>query len=138
MTINKLNGNPEFGVQIPFVEHLGIRLVEQNETRAVIRLEKRPEFLNSGGSTHGGLIMTMLDLAMASAVRGRHKLAASVLTVDISVGFIAASTGEIIAEGRVLNAGKSTAFCEAEARDVDGKLLTKAIGTFKLLHPKAG
>ena len=75
---------------------------------------------------------------MASAVRGRHKLAASVLTVDISVGFIAASTGDIIAEGRVLNAGKSTAFCEAEARDVDGKLLTKAIGTFKLLHPKAG
>ena len=48
------------------------------------------------------------------------------------------STGDIIAEGRVLNAGKSTAFCEAEARDVDGKLLTKAIGTFKLLHPKAG
>ncbi len=138
MTINKLNGNPEFGVQIPFVEHLGIRLVEQNETRAVIRLEKRPEFLNSWGSTHGGIIMTMLDLAMASAVRGRHKLAASVLTVDISVGFIAASTGDIIAEGRVLNAGKSTAFCEAEARDVDGKLLTKAIGTFKLLHPKAG
>ena len=39
-------------------------------------------------------------------------------------------------EGRVLNAGKSTAFCEAEARDETGKLLSKAIGTFKLLPEK--
>lgn len=143
MSMNLINGNPEFGVPIPFIEHLGIRLIEQNETRAVIRLDKRPELLNSWGSTHGGVIMTMLDLVMSASVRGRYKVAASVLTVDLSVGFIAASMGDIIAEGRVLHAGKSTAFCEGEARDTEGKLLTKAIGTFKLLterekQPKTG
>lgn len=143
MTTNIVNGNPEFGVPIPFIEHLGIRLVEQNETRAVIRLDKRPELLNSWGSTHGGVIMTMLDLVMSASVRGRYKVAGSVLTVDLSVGFIAASMGDIIAEGRVLHAGKSTAFCEGEARDTEGRLLTKAIGTFKLLterekQPKSG
>jgi uncharacterized protein (TIGR00369 family) len=127
---------PEFGVTIPFVENLGIRLVERSEERAVISLTKRDNLLNSWGATHGGVIMTMLDLVMSVAVRGHYGVAGGVLTVDLSVGFLNASFGDITAEGRVLNAGKSTAFCEAEARDETGKLLSKAIGTFKLLPPK--
>jgi acyl-coenzyme A thioesterase PaaI-like protein len=48
-----------------------------------------------------------------------------------------ASMGDkVMAEGRVLHGGKSTAFCEAEARDDKGALLAKAIGTFKLLSDK--
>jgi acyl-coenzyme A thioesterase PaaI-like protein len=60
-----------------------------------------------------------------------------VLTVDLSVGFMKGSFGDkVIAEGRVLHGGKSTAFCESEARDDGGALLAKAIGTFKLLADK--
>jgi len=102
-------------VRIPFVEHLGIRLTEQSKERASIVLDKRPELLNSWGAAHGGVVMTMLDF-------------------DMSVGFMNAGTStHILAEGRVLHGGQSTAFCEAEARDEGGKLLAKAIGTFKLL-----
>ena len=127
---------PEFGVTIPFVEHLGIRLVERSKERAIVSLAKRPDLLNSWGAAHGGVIMTMLDLVMSVAVRGHYGAAGGVLTIDMSVGFLNASYGDITAEGRVLNAGKSTAFCEAEARDETGKLLSKAIGTFKLLPEK--
>jgi uncharacterized protein (TIGR00369 family) len=126
-------------VRIPFVEHLGIQLTEQSSERATIVLERRPELLNSWGSTHGGVIMTMLDYVMSAAVRGHYANDHSVLTVDLSLGFMNASVGErIFAEGRVLHTGKSTAFCEAEARDDSGKLLAKALGTFKLLPPKPG
>ena len=127
---------PEFGVTIPFVEHLGIRLIERSKERAIVTLTKRPDLLNSWGAAHGGVIMTMLDLVMSVAVRGHYGVAGGVLTIDMSVGFLNASYGDITAEGRVLNAGKSTAFCEAEARDETGKLLSKAIGTFKLLPEK--
>src|SRR6059036_862067 len=106
------------GIKIPFTEHLGIQLVEMTKERAVVSLQKRPELLNSWGATHGGVIMTMLDL-------------------DLSVGFMKGSFGDkVTAEGRVLHGGKSTAFCEAEARDDKGALLAKAIGTFKLLADK--
>jgi uncharacterized protein (TIGR00369 family) len=78
--------------------------------------------------------MTMLDLVMSWAVRGHYGVAGGVLTVDMSVGFMKGSFGDnVTAEGRVLHGGKSTAFCEAEARDESGALLAKAIGTFKLL-----
>jgi uncharacterized protein (TIGR00369 family) len=125
------------GIRIPFTEYLGIRLVEVKKERAVVSLHKRPELLNSWGATHGGVIMTMLDLVMSWAVRGHYGMVGGVLTVDMSVGFMKAGFGEkVTAEGRVLHGGKSTAFCEAEARDDKGELLAKAIGTFKLLSEK--
>ena len=127
---------PEFGVTIPFVEELGIRLVEQSRERAIISLKRRPELLNSWGAAHGGVIMTMLDLVMSMAVRGHYNVSAGVLTVDMSVGFLNASEDDVFAEGRVLHAGRSTAFCESEARDTEGRILSKAIGTFKLLQEK--
>ena len=126
----------QFGVTIPFVEHLGIQLVEKNRERAVVSLKRQPELLNSWGAAHGGVIMTMLDLVMSMAVRGHYDVSAGVLTVDMSVGFLNASEDDVLAEGRVLHAGRSTAFCESEARDTEGRLLAKAIGTFKLLDKK--
>ncbi|HET7764934.1 MAG TPA: PaaI family thioesterase [Burkholderiales bacterium] len=122
------------GIRIPFTEHLGVQLLESTRERAVVSLRRRPELLNSWGATHGGVIMTMLDLVMSWAVRGHYGISGGVLTVDMSVGFMKGSFGDkVTAEGRVLHGGKSTAFCEAEARDDAGALLAKAIGTFKLL-----
>jgi uncharacterized protein (TIGR00369 family) len=124
-------------VRVPFVEHLGIRLVEQTKARAAIALDKRPELLNSWGATHGGVVMTMLDYVMSAAVRGHYGVDSGVLTVDMSVGFMKAGFGEsILADARVLHGGQSTAFCEGEARDEKGALLAKAIGTFKLIGEK--
>ena len=124
-------------IRIPFTEHLGVQIVESTKEHAVVSLEKRPELLNSWGATHGGVIMTMLDLVMSWAVRGHYGVGGGVLTVDMSVGFMRASYGDkVLAEGRVLHGGKSTAFCEGMARDDKGQLLAKAIGTFKLLSDK--
>jgi uncharacterized protein (TIGR00369 family) len=128
--------NP-YGIRIPFTEHLGVQLVEMTKEHAVVSLQKRPELLNSWGATHGGVIMTMLDLVMSWAVRGHYGVMGGVLTVDLSLGFMKASVGDkVVAEGRVLHGGRSTAFCEGEARDDKGELLAKAIGTFKLIADK--
>lgn len=125
------------GIKIPFTEHLGVQLLEMTKEHARVSLERRPELLNSWGATHGGVLMTMLDLVMSWAVRGHYGIVGGVLTVDLSVGFMKAATGDrILAEGRVLHGGKSTAFCEGEARSEDGELIAKAIGTFKLLADK--
>ena len=122
-----------FGVKIPFAEHLGIELVLATKERAIVSLDRQPELLNSLGAAHGGVLMTMLDLVMTCAVRGHYGVAGGVITVDMSVGFIAPGTGKVFAEARVLHGGRSTCFCEAEAKDDAGKLLAKAIGTFKLV-----
>src|SRR5258707_5062260 len=125
------------GIKIPFTEHLGVELVEMTKEHAVGSLKKRSELLNSWGQTHGGVIMTMLDLVMSWAVRGHYGGVGGVLTIDLCVGFMKGSFGDrLTAKGKVLHGGKSAAFCEAEARDDKGALLAKAIGTFKLLTDK--
>ncbi len=121
-------------LRVPFVEHLGIKVTAQSKAGAAIILDRRPELLNSWGAAHGGVVMTMLDYVMTAAVRGHYGIDGGVITVDMSVGFMNAGTSDHLhAEARVLHAGQSTAFCESEARDDAGKILAKAIGTFKLI-----
>jgi uncharacterized protein (TIGR00369 family) len=123
-----------WGVKIPFADHLGITLVEATRERCIVSILRKPELLNSWGSAHGGVVMTMLDLVMSLAVRAHYGVAGGVATIDMSIGFINPGMGTVRAEGRVLQGGRSTAFCESEARDEAGQILAKAIGTFKLLN----
>jgi len=58
-----------FDIHVPFVEHLGLQLLEKRNGVVRMRLEPRPEFENSWGSMHGGALMTLLDVALATAGR---------------------------------------------------------------------
>lgn len=123
-----------FGLSVPFLKHLGVK-AEGGRSR--ISLELRPELLNSFEVSHGGVIMTMLDVAMAVAARGQQKHPAGVMTVDMSLSFLHSATGRIVAEGKVLRGGKSLYFCEGEAFDASGELIAKSLGTFKLRRLEA-
>ena len=124
-----------FNIHVPFVEHLGIRILERAEGLVKLRLDPRPELANSWGSVHGGVLMTMLDVALASAGRALDETCNGALTVEMKVNFIAAATGPVLGEGRAQRAGRSLIFSEGELRGEDGTLLAKATGTFKLLYP---
>jgi uncharacterized protein (TIGR00369 family) len=122
------------GRHIPFASHLGIELVEKGNGRAVLRLALRPELMNSFEAAHGGVMMTLLDIAMALAARTLDPEAEGAITIEMKASFIGAGTGTITAEGRCLHLGKSVAFCEAQAKDAAGKLLASSSGTFMLRH----
>ncbi len=85
--------------------------------------------MNNVGIVHGGAICTLLDIAMGSAARVRA--GAPVMTVDMHVMFLAAARGAIVAEGRVIRAGRSILFAEAEARTEDGETVARSTGVFK-------
>jgi len=125
-----------FDIHVPFVEHLGLQLLEKRNGVVRMRLEPQPEFENSWGSMHGGALMTLLDVALATAVRSLDEHCNGAMTVEIKVNFIAAAVGPVLAEGRAQRAGRSLIFSEGELRSEDGTLLAKATGTFKLLYPK--
>jgi uncharacterized protein (TIGR00369 family) len=110
-----------FDIHVPFVEHLGLQLLEKRNGFVRMRLEPQPEFENSWGSMHGGALMTLLDVALATAGRSLD---------EHCVGALA-----VLAEGRAQRAGRSLIFSEGELRSEDGTLLAKATGTFKLLYP---
>lgn len=124
-----------FDIHVPFVEHLGMQITEKKNGLVRLRLDPRPELENSWGSLHGGVLMTLLDVALASAGRALDDNCNGALTVEMKVNFIAAATGPVLGEGRAQRAGRSLIFSEGELTSEDGTLLAKATGTFKLLYP---
>jgi len=127
-----------FNIHVPFVEHLGVQILQRGDGVVRLRLDPRPELENSWGSVHGGVLMTLLDVALASAGRSLDESCNGALTVEMKVNFIAAAQGAVLGEGRAQRAGRSLIFSEGELRSEDGTLLAKATGTFKLLYPSSG
>ncbi|CAM3261727.1 MULTISPECIES: PaaI family thioesterase [Methylobacterium] len=118
-----------FGAHIPFVDHCGIEALDVREGRTRLRLVLRPEHANNLGIAHGGVICTLLDVALGTAAR--LKAGRPVVTLDMQTRFLAPGRGTLIAEGRVTRAGRSVTFCEAEIRDAQGELVASATGLLK-------
>jgi uncharacterized protein (TIGR00369 family) len=128
----------DFPLSIPFVQHLGFELVHFGGGRSEIRLTLKPEHGNSRGAGHGGLVMTLLDVAMAHASREREgESLTNVATIEMKTSFMRPSLGALRAEGRLVQRTRSMAFCEGHVYDESGRLCAHATGTFKYLknHP---
>jgi uncharacterized protein (TIGR00369 family) len=120
------------GRKIPFLEMLGARAQLREKGRVVLTLAMRPELSNSWEFAHGGVLMTLLDVAMGSAAGTADEKAQGVVSINVSVSFLRAATGQLVAEGRVLGGGRSIVFCEGEVRNQEGQVVAKGQGTFKL------
>lgn len=126
---------------IPFLGHLGIDVLAFGSGRCQLQITPRPWHCNSLEVAHGGVIMTLLDAAMAIAGRAMftddYNDPVNCITIEMKTSFLAPARGRVLADGWCLKRGGSLLFCEAEARDEAGNLLARASGTFKPLLPKA-
>jgi uncharacterized protein (TIGR00369 family) len=120
---------------VPFTAHLGIRVERAADGEAVVSMQLAPHMLNNHGGGHGGVVMTLLDIAMANAALSKIDYAREVVTVDMSVGFMAAVSGRLVATGRAIGGGRSICFCEARIEDAQGRLAAQAMGTFRYRDP---
>ena len=135
--MNALEFTREYQKKIPFLQHLRIRTDELGKGAARLSLPIEPQFTNSLGTAHGGVIMSLLDVALCTAARTLHPESIGVITIDLSTSFIGGARGtKLIAEARVMRDGRSMSFVEAEARNEDGSLVAKAIATVRVRHKK--
>lgn len=120
-------------IDVPFIDDLGIDLLDAppGESRVVLDLQDR--HLNSWKVAHGGVLMTMLDVAMAVAGRSLDPDARGGVTVEMKTSFLQPGLAgtRLFATGRAFHRSTTMSFCEGEVRDADDRLIAKAIGTFK-------
>ena len=79
----------EYEKRIRFIQHLGVRTVALDDGHARVELDLKPELTNSFGTAHGGVIMTLLDVALCQAARTQHPDAPGIVTIDMATSFIA-------------------------------------------------
>lgn len=138
----KANALLGFPAEIPFVKELGLELHACGDGRAELQLPTGQRHLNSWGVVHGGVLMTLLDVAMAQAARSTawdamassQQPAPGVATVEMKTTFLRAAQGHLRAMGTVLHRSPTLVFCEASAFDADGDLCAHGTGTFKILR----
>jgi uncharacterized protein (TIGR00369 family) len=128
--------------RIPFLDHLGVRVVGFGQGRSELTVEIRPELCNSMQVAHGGMVMTVLDAALAIAGRAAHTddydAPVNTITVEMKTTFIRPGAGRLCITAECVHRAATLMFCEGEARDEAGRLVARASGTFKLWVPKAG
>ena len=123
-----------FGVHIPFVAMLGLQLQRFENGESDLFLPYKAEHDNSFAVIHGGTLMTVLDVAMASAARSVDA-EKGVLTIEMKTSFMRpAKTTEgqhLVAKGLLLHRTKTMAFTDGKVYDAEGQLCAHATGTFK-------
>jgi acyl-CoA thioesterase len=130
-----MNPANAFRNDIPFIKDMGVEFVSAENGRAVVALDLAPRHLNSWSVAHGGVLMTLLDLAMAVAGRSLDRTAGGGVTLEMTTSFLQpANAGtRLIVSAHAYHRSNTMAFCDGEVRDTEQRLIAKAMGTFKYL-----
>lgn len=131
----------KFGVEIPFINLLGFDLEVFEGGQSQISYAPKPDHLNAFGVTHGGALMTLLDVAMATAARSVQK-DMGLVTIEMKTSFMQTARGKVTGKGRLMHRSTNMAFTEATVFDEAGQPCAHATGTFKytraLAHGERG
>jgi uncharacterized protein (TIGR00369 family) len=110
----------------PFARALEAELLEVEPGRALFAAEPAEWMYNPLGSVHGGIVATLLDSCMGCAVHSTLETGVGFTTSDLQVRYIRPLTvqsGRVLADGRVVHRGRTTATAEGRVFAADGGAL---------------
>ncbi len=122
-----------FPIRIPFLEFLGVQALHIGDGVGEVELVLEPHHLNSYQIAHGGITMTLLDVAMAMAGRSADPHGRGVVTIEMKTAFMQPGRGKLRTIGRCVHRTSTMAFCEAEVTAADGSMVARGSGTFKFV-----
>lgn len=112
-----------------FRQHIGLQVLDGNEEGVgQVRLDAGDRHLNRHGTVHGGVLATMIDVAMGTAVAAAG--GESPATVSLTVTYLEPGRpGELTATARVRKRGRRLTMVEAEVLQ-EGDVVADALATF--------
>jgi acyl-CoA thioesterase len=118
---------------MPFNHHLGAHVTRLFNDGVAIECEFRPEMGNWHGTLHGGVIASLVDIAVgmsAIALSGGRRVS----TVDMHVSYLRpAVEGSFRARGHILKLGRTMIFGAAEIRDARSRIVATGQATYALI-----
>jgi len=118
--------------QSSFEHHLGVNFETYQDGICSISLKILPIHLNIARGVHGGIITSLLDIAMSGAVTCTiaDRSAEQVVTMQMNTNFLRGATeGDTLnARGEIIKRGSTIVYVEGSIHDQNGKLIAKASG----------
>lgn len=118
-----------------FSEWFGAELIGVEDGSVQVALDLLPHHLNPGGIIHGGVIASLLDIAIGLALRTGLSSDFAHVTTQLNISYLKpCRQGRVVASGTAIHQGRRTGYGEAELRDQRDRMLSRATGSF-LIFP---
>lgn len=121
---------------IPFAQNLGIEIIEATKERVVGKLLVRPELCTTGGTLHGGAVMSFADsLGAIGAFLSLPEGAKTTTTLESKTNFLSAAKAgtSVTGEATPVHSGKRTGVWQTKITSEDGKAIALVIQTQMVL-----
>jgi len=116
---------------------LGFRRTRFGDGKATVELDSGPKHYNPMGTVHGGIFCDIADAAMGMAFASTLEPDQSFTTLELKINFLRpAWNAHLVAEGRVVQRGKTVGLVECEVVDDKGRLMARASSTCLVLSGK--
>jgi len=117
---------------IPFWDYIGIEETLLEKGYAELKITIQPQLLQ-GRTVHGGVIATLIDAAVGSAVRSSLSEAESASTVELKVNYTRPGIGDyLVAKSTLSHRGTTLAVGEVKIEDSSGKLVALGSATYMI------
>ena len=115
----------------PFDEFLGFQYERVSASIVRLLLPLQPIHFNSVGVVHGGVISTLVDVAMSNLVATDDDGVQKAVTIDLHTTFLQGATGKTLtAEAEISKQGRTLLYADCKVFDDQLQLVAKATGTF--------
>lgn len=116
----------------PLINTLDFSIGEIEEGKVSFVFEPKEFHYNPNGSVHGGVITSVLDSAMGCTLHSRLTRGMVYTTLELKVNFLKrvhTGSGILVAEGKIIHLGGTTALLEATLKDKDGARYAYGVST---------
>lgn len=120
---------------------LGMQIVRAQDGIGQVRIEIDGRLMHPQQMVHGGVIFTIADTAMSMALLSAIPSGTPFGTIEAKINYLLpANSGELLAEGKIVHMGGSTAVMEATVYNIVGeqqRTIAKVLGTFYIRRQKS-
>jgi len=114
----------------PVARLIGFQLVEVEPGRARFALDADERHHNPMGTLHGGVLCDIADVAMGLAYGSMLEEGETFTTLELKINFLRpVRSARLIADGVVVQKGKTVGLAECSVTDERGRLIAKATST---------
>jgi acyl-CoA thioesterase len=121
--------------QSGFYQLLGMEILEAGPGHSKLRVRFRKALTHGGGVGHGGVMASLADSCIACALFGLLEDPSQfrLSTIEMKLNYFRPfREGEMIAEGRIIQKGRTIAVGEMDVHDGEGTVYGKGIATYRI------
>ena len=122
----------------PVAKLIGFAMTEIEPGRAVFEMDAGPQHASPLGTLHGGVICDLVDGAMGCAHASQLDEGETFTTLELKINYLKPVwSGHLVAEGKVIKAGRTIGLVDGRVTDESGSLVAYATSTCMTLRGDA-